>query len=112
VPLKGKGTEIAVLLMGVTNPMQSRVENGRITVQYADGTFERKELVNPTNFDDWMVTPTQRENETVRLSDFNHAQVQRITLKPDKPLRSLTIAGIANEVIVGVLGVSLRTTSQ
>ena len=88
--------------------MQSRVENGRFTVRYEDETEELVNLVNPVNFDDWMVAPTQRENETVYLSDFNHAAVQRIKLNPQKPLRSLVVRGTANEVIVGILGVAVR----
>ena len=108
IPLSGRGSELAILLIGVTNPMQSRVENGRFTVRYEDETEELVNLVNPVNFDDWMVAPTQRENETVYLSDFNHAAVQRIRLNPQKPLRSLVVRGTANEVIVGILGVAVR----
>lgn len=103
-----QGSELALLLVGVTNPMQSRVENGRIEVQYADGSVETVKLVNPVNFDDWMVTPTQRENETVHLSDVNHAIVQRIELNDAKTVMSIDVRGTANEVIVGILGISLR----
>lgn len=108
IPLTGSGSEIAVLLIGVTNAMQAQVENGRITVQYADGQEEMVQLINPINFDDWMIAATQRANETVRLSDFNHAIVQRLRLDPKRPLKSVTVQGTANEVIVGVLGVSVR----
>ena len=65
-------------------------------------------LINPKNFDDWLVAATQRENETVQFSDYNHAIVQRIKLDPTKPLKSLVVRGTANEVIVGVLGVAIR----
>jgi hypothetical protein len=111
IPLEGKGTELAVLLVGVTNPMQSRVENGRLTVHYRDGSQETLRLINPLNFDDWLVAATQNENETVSFSDYNHAIVARIRLDSVKELKSLMVGGIANEVIVGVLGVSLRRES-
>ena len=108
IPLAGNGSELTVLLIGVTNAMQAHVENGRITVQYLNGQEEMVQLVNPVNFDDWMISATQRANETVRLSDFNHAIVQRLRLDPTRPLKSFTVQGTANEVIVGVLGVSVR----
>src|SRR5690606_34595292 len=96
IPLEGKGTELAVLLIGITNPMQTWVENGRLTVQYRDGSEEAVSLVNPVNFDDWLVAATQRENETVYFSDYNHAFVQRIRLDPAKELQSLAVRGTAN----------------
>ena len=65
-------------------------------------------LVNPDNFDDWLKPSCQSENETVYFSDYNHGTVQKIALDPNKDLKSLKIQAIANEVIVGVIGVSLR----
>ena len=60
--LSGKGKELAVFFIGVTNPMQSRVENARFTDEYFDGTEEIVSLVNPVNFDDWLVAAVQQEN--------------------------------------------------
>ena len=88
--------------------MQSHVENGRITVNYAEGPPERLLLINPLNFDDWMLPATQRENESIQFSDVNHAIVQRIRLDPSRKLKSLQVQGTANEVIIGLLGISLR----
>lgn len=106
--LSGKGNELAVFFIGVTNPMQSRVENARFTVEYEDGTNEKVSLINPVNFDDWLVAAVQQENETEYFSDFNHGIIQRIPLNPDKELKSLNVRAIANEVIVGILGVSIH----
>ncbi|MCA9097600.1 MAG: hypothetical protein KDA36_04415, partial [Planctomycetaceae bacterium] len=108
IPLSDSGTELALLLIGVTNPMQSRVENGRITVEYQDDSQSATLLVNPINFDDWLLAATQRENESIQFSDVNHALVQRIRLDPSKPLKSVTIRSTANEVIIGLLALSLR----
>ena len=108
IPLSGNATELAVLFIGVTNPMQSGVVNGRFAVQYGDGTSQEVSLVNPANFDDWLNAAVQQENETVYWNDYNHAIVQRIPLLPAKELRSLTVRAVANEVIIGILGVSLR----
>ena len=99
---------MAVLFVGVTNPMQSRVENGRFTLKYTDGTAQEVSLVNPTNFDDWLNASLQTENETAYFSDYNHGIVQRIALDSSKELESLVVRAVANEVIVGIIGVSVR----
>lgn len=50
IPLKGKASNAILLMAGSTNPMQSRIANGRITIEYTDGTREYTELVNPDNW--------------------------------------------------------------
>jgi hypothetical protein len=107
LPLSGRAREVAVFLIGVTNPMQSRVENARIWVRYADGGEEAVALVNPVNFDDWLNAAVQTRNETVYFSDHNHGLVQRVSLDPARDLHSLFVRAVANEVIVGVLAVSI-----
>ena len=108
IPLKGKASELAVFFIGVTNPMQSRVENARFTVTYLDGSTETVSLVNPDNFDDWLNAALQTQNETVYFSDYNHGMVQRIELDPKKELAKLSMEAVANEVIIGLLGISVR----
>ena len=88
--------------------MQSRVENARFTVEYSDGTEEIVSLVNPDNFDDWLVASVQQENETEYFSDYNHGIIQRIPLDYSKDLKALKVRAIANEVIVGILGISIQ----
>jgi hypothetical protein len=107
-PLCGRADEIAVLFVGITNPMQSRVENGWLEVRYRDGAGERISLVNPVNFDDWLNAPCQERSESVQFSDSNHAIVQRIALDPARDLEALAAGATANEVIIGVLGVSVH----
>lgn len=108
IPLSGRARELALLFIGVTNPMQSYVENARISIVYADGGRETVSLVHPRNFDDWLVPALQPENETVYFSDYNHAIVQRIPLEPAKELAEVVIEAVANEVIVGLLGISIK----
>lgn len=50
IPLNGKGKKIYFLMAGSTNPMQSQIVNGKITVQYTDGSTAELELKNPTNW--------------------------------------------------------------
>ncbi|KAA0126771.1 DUF4450 domain-containing protein [Chryseobacterium sp. SN22] len=49
-PLNGRGKKIYFLMAGSTNPMQSQIVNGIITVQYTDGSTSELELKNPTNW--------------------------------------------------------------
>jgi hypothetical protein len=108
IPIEGRATELALLLICSTNPMQSWVDNARITVSYRDGSAETVSLVNPVNVDDWLNAAIQTQNETVYFSDTNHAIVQRLFLDPGKELARLTVEAIANEIILGLLGVSIR----
>lgn len=50
IPGSGKGKKIYFLMAGSTNPMQSQMVNGTVTVQYADGSSTELELKNPTNW--------------------------------------------------------------
>ncbi len=107
IPLEGSGQELALLFASTTNEMQTAVENARITVEYTDGTKEEKSLVFPLNIDDWLVPALQTESESFYFSKFNHATVQRIRLDPSKTLANVQVEAVANEVIMGVMGVSI-----
>ena len=50
MPLKGKASSAYLLMAGSTNHMQSRIDNGIITVNYTDGTSDSLRLVNPDNW--------------------------------------------------------------
>ncbi|RZJ20189.1 MAG: DUF4450 domain-containing protein, partial [Acinetobacter sp.] len=50
IPLNGKAKAVFFLLAGSTNPMQSRMDNGLITVHYTDGSSEKLALRNPENW--------------------------------------------------------------
>ncbi|WP_426278419.1 DUF4450 domain-containing protein [Chryseobacterium sp. S-02] len=50
IPVSGKGKKIYFLMAGSTNPMQSQIVNGKVTVQYVDGSTSELELKNPTNW--------------------------------------------------------------
>lgn len=107
VPLDGKGQEVAVLFIASTFCMQSYVENARITVTYADGAETHTKLIYPLNIDDWLTSALTTEAEIFYFNHFNHATVQRIRIDPSKELASIKIEAVANEVILGVAGVSI-----
>ncbi len=50
VPLNGKAAHAYFLMAGSTNPMQSRMVNGTVTVTYTDGTKSVLQLKNPENW--------------------------------------------------------------
>jgi hypothetical protein len=50
IPLNGKGKYITLLMTGTTNPMQSQMENGLVTVRYTDGSSTSLSLRNPENW--------------------------------------------------------------
>jgi hypothetical protein len=48
--LKGNSSRAYFLMAGTTNPMQSRIVNGEIIVNYTDGTSDELELKNPQSW--------------------------------------------------------------
>ncbi|WEK71011.1 MAG: DUF4450 domain-containing protein [Candidatus Chryseobacterium colombiense] len=50
VPVSGRAKKIYFLMAGSTNPMQSQIINGKITVQYVDSSTSELELKNPVNW--------------------------------------------------------------
>ena len=50
IPLKGNSSHAYFLMTGTTNPMQSRIVNGEIIINYTDGTSDKLELKNPENW--------------------------------------------------------------
>ena len=107
IPLSGKGQELAVLFIARTYCMQSHVENARITVTYTDGTEKHKRLIYPIHMDDWLTSALTTEGEIFYYNNFNHATVQKIRLDCDKELAGIKIEAVANEIILGVAGVSI-----
>ena len=107
-PLSGKGQEIAVMFIASTYWMHAGVENVRFTVTYADGTEESTGLVYPVDIDDWMTSALTTEAENFYFNNFNHATVKHIRIDPTRELTGIRAEAIANEVILGIIGISVR----
>ncbi len=133
IPLSGAAKHAYLLMTGSTNHMQSRVVNGVVTIHYQDGSSEELKLINPDNWwsieqdmhiDDFafaMEKPSPLrislktgEAYTVgkglgvqNLIDGGMASVLDLPLDETKELSHLTVKTIANEVVVGVMAVSL-----
>jgi len=108
IPLKGKGQEVAVCFIASTYWMHTGVENARFTVTYTDGTVESTSLVYPISIDDWQTSALTTESEIFYFNNYNHATVKRFRIDPTKELADIRIEAVANEVILGVVGISIR----
>ena len=135
IPLSGKARHLYLLMAGSTNSMQSRFDNGQIIVTYDDGQTEQLPLHNPTTWwpidQDYFIDdfafhrpqpiPPRLELKTGRIrmvdwADFKGkggtipggaATVLDIPLSPDRELSSLTVRTLANEVVIGLMSVTL-----
>jgi hypothetical protein len=136
VPISGKASHAFLLMAGSTSAMQSRMDNGEVIVIYADGSTERLALNNPVNWwpidqdyfiDDYAFRrdkpiPPRVDLRTgkIRLLDLDTfkgkggkvpggaATVLDLPLNPDKKLKSLTMRALANEVVIGLMSVTLE----
>jgi hypothetical protein len=135
IPLGGRARHVALLMAGSTNPMQSRFDNGEVVVAYADGSTSRLALENPTTWwpidEDYFIDnyqfrrpgpiPTRVDLKTGQVRTYTEAEfagkgrmvpggaatVLALALNPDKELKSLTIRALANEVVIGLMAVTL-----
>ena len=135
VPLAGKSSHVFLLMAGSTGAMQSRFDNGEVVVTYTDGTTARLALNNPVSWwpvdqdyfiDDYAFRrdepiPPRVDLKTgkVRLLDAESfrgkggkipggaATVLDLPLDATKELKSLTVRALANEVVIGLMSVTL-----
>ncbi len=116
-------------MAGTTNFMQSRIDNGEVLVEYADGSNARLALHNPTTWwpieqdyfiDDYQFqrpgpTPPRVDLKTglVRLQPTGRAvpggaaTVVDLPLDPAKPLARLTLRTLSNDVVIGLMSLTL-----
>jgi hypothetical protein len=131
VALSGKASHAYLLMAGSTNFMQSRMENAEVVVAYADGSSERLPLTNPENWwpieQDYMIDDYQFQRPgplpprvdlktgATRFPEIGKGRTIRggsatvldMRLSPTKELKTLTVRTIANEVVVGLMSITL-----
>jgi hypothetical protein len=135
VPLAGKSSHAFLLMAGSTAAMQSRFDNGEVIVTYTDDSTERLALNNPVNWwpidqDYFMDDYAFRRDEPIpprvdlrtgkiRILDVQSfkgkggkvpggaATVLDLPLDPARELKSLTVRALANEVVIGLMSVTL-----
>jgi hypothetical protein len=101
IPLSGKASEIFLLMAGSTNPMQSRIVNGKVIINYTDGSGDSLELENPDNW--WPVEQDYYIDNFAFTAGWE--MPQRLYLKEGKfgtaPSSYTTIKGFSNRGIDG-----------
>ncbi len=138
MPLSGAASYAYFLLAGSTNPMQSRMVNGTVVVNYTDGTSSVLELKNPENWwpieQDYLIDgfaftagetkPTRVLLKTGEVMPANYkysnikgfsnfgidggaATILHVKLNPHKQLKSITLKTITNDVVIGLMSVTL-----
>jgi hypothetical protein len=135
VPLNGSASHAYFLMAGSTNHMQSQFDNGQVVITYTDGTTAVLTLRNPETWwpiqEDYYVdgfafrlkTPAAvrvhlktgkmvsgaQPNAKVgqQVIPGGAATVLDLPLDPAKTLKSLTLKTLANDVVIGLMGVTL-----
>ena len=137
--LSGKATNAYLLMAGSTNHMQTRIENGSVTVYYKDGSMDNVDLINPDNWcpieQDYFVDDGAFKIEGERpyrlhlnsgLVSNNLEKELKISgvygrsidggagvlldmpLNPTKELSHLTLRTLSNDVVIGIMAVTLQ----
>lgn len=139
IPLSGSASHAYLLMAGSTNHMQSRIDNGVVTVRYTDGSADTLRLCNPHNwcpieqdyYEDGLAFHAAQPRP-YRL-DFASLTVSRqlmpmgdrygyeqryfekgagivldMPLNRSKQLQSLTLRTLSNDVVVGLMAVTLQ----
>jgi len=138
IPIHQSARHAYFLMTGTTNPMQTRIPNGKITAWYSDGTCDSLLLVNP---DTWWPIEQDYLIDTFAFPDHTpvpyrlHLKTGEITrpgtaysdipgftnraieggaatlldmpLDPDKTITHFSFQATANDVIVGLMGITL-----
>ena len=136
-PLSGSAEHAYFLMTGSTNPMQSQLVNGYISIQYTDGSTATLELKNPETWwpieQDYLynggafilsqpapprvslqtgqeITPHYQYSTikgfSTRAIEGGAATVLDLPLDPGKKLSKLTVRTLANDVVIGLMGVT------
>ena len=121
VPVHQRGETVWMLVSGSTFPMQLRIANAVIRFRYADGVTETLELVPPENFwslSSWGGLDYNYETDafalpktpppTVPLGTNCRAMALSWKLRPGVELESLTLETLSQEVVIGLMGVSIE----
>lgn len=130
IPINTSGNAIYFLISGSTNVMQCQIANAVVRLHYADGITDSLELVPPVNY--WNLStitanataPGQESRndytaetdrfclpdvlpQTVNLGKNCRAMLLNLKLRKGKKLKWLTLETLSQEVVVGLMGVTV-----
>jgi hypothetical protein len=135
IPLSGRSSLAVLMVAGSTNSMQSRIPAGEVIATYEDGSDSKLGLSNPANWwpidQDYLIDdyafktiwplPIRIDLQTgkVRVLDMKTfkgtggkirggaATVLTMPLDLSKTLKSLRVRALANDVVIGLMSVTL-----
>ncbi|CAM3923338.1 protein of unknown function [Pedobacter westerhofensis] len=134
IPLSGKAGHAYLLMAGSTNPMQSQFDNGKVIITYTDGSSSVLILRNPESWwpiqedyytDDFAFGLKQPRPPRIHLKTGltesglkrraadqqaipgGAATVLDLPLDQTKDLKSLRLVTLANDVVIGLMGLTL-----
>ncbi len=136
VPLTGSASHIYLLMAGSTNPMQSRMVNGRVIISYMDNSADTLELKNPENW--WPIEQdymhdgfafnldaprpvrvhlksgkiVSEYDESIvayngKMIEGGAATVLDLPLHSDKQLKEFKLQAVTNDVVIGLMAITL-----
>ncbi len=136
IPLQGKASHAYLLMAGSTNPMQSRIANGMVYINYTDGSSDSLALTNPETW--WPIeqdyyndgyafninaprpirihlktgkvitdAETALSNNKGKMIDGGAATILDLPLSPSKTLKNLQLETVANDVVIGLMSLTL-----
>ena len=120
VPVNRSGDAIWFLVCGSTNPMECKIANAELRLNYADGVTEKLDLIPPDNF--WSLCPFghvdynyERDSfclprvppETLQLGRNCRAIVLGRRLRAGQVLRSVTLETLSEQVVIGLMGLTV-----
>lgn len=138
LPLNGSASHAYLLMAGTTNHQQSQMVNGIVYVHYTDGSKDSLELINPVNWwpieqdymDDGFAFKsgpkpyrlifktgelTRNFDKYSSIKGFTNMGIEGgagtvldIPLDPEKKLSSLTLKTLTNEVVIGLISLTLQ----
>lgn len=131
VPVKGAGRTLYLMLSGMSFPTQSHVVHLSVTLHYADGTVDTRDLVSPFDIGDCWSTWCGRWHDTAangfenlggRFGPAGSIEVPDLTkpinvdteahlvpfeLQHGKPLEKIRIEAVANDIVFGLMGATI-----
>jgi len=122
IPVNKTGEAVWFLLCGTTNPMEVRIANAELRMTYADGKVEKLAIVPPFNF--WTLCPfggvdydydrdgfslPKTPPTTVQLGRNCRGVVLGWHLRPGVALKSVTLATLSQQVVIGLMGVTVMS---
>lgn len=124
-PLEAPAGWLALLLTGCTNQMQCGVTNARLHFTHPDGTETCLELTAPVNFRSIESGPDNErpQDRSCYQADLPRAVIGQFSgdinrpawaqvnyVRVPKPVCALRVEAVANEIVLGLLGVSAMQT--